>query len=252
MVEASGTGDAQPGAPERGEFARQLIVITVVALILRLAYVAFIRPHDAVLAPDAFLYHQGANLLADGRGFIDPYVFVNEGIVTPAADHPPVYMLYLAFFSFLGLTSPLAHMVASTFLGAATVVMVGLTGREVGGARVGLVAAALAALLGDLVLVDGSLQSESMAVLAVTTCIYFALRYRHHPSLRTAAGLGVLVGWAGMTRPEQFLLGPGRGAPRDPALGARPSRSSASDRFGRSRVHRDRAPVDRVQLHTIP
>ena len=136
MVEASGTGDAQPGAPERGEFARQLIVITVVALILRLAYVAFIRPHDAVLAPDAFLYHQGANLLADGRGFIDPYVFVNEGIVTPAADHPPVYMLYLAFFSFLGLTSPLAHMVASTFLGAATVVMVGLTGHEVGRAQV--------------------------------------------------------------------------------------------------------------------
>jgi 4-amino-4-deoxy-L-arabinose transferase-like glycosyltransferase len=188
-------------------FERRLATIAGAGLALRLVYVVAVRTHSGLPAPDAYLYHYGANLLAQGKGFIDPYVYRQLGLIRPAADHPPAYMLYLTIFSVLGFTSPLAHMLASTVLGTAAVVMVGLVGREVGGPRVGLLAAGLAAGFLDLVLVDGSLQSESMAVLAVTALVYAALRYRHHPTVRAAAGLGAILGWAGMTRPEQFVLG---------------------------------------------
>ena len=191
----------------RGDFERRLAVIAAVALAVRLTYILVVRTHDELPGPDAFLYHHGANLLADGHGFLDPYEYINRRVVEPAADHPPAYMLYLAVFSVLGFTSPLSHMLVSAVLGTLAVAAIGYVGREVGGPRTGLVAAGIAAVYADLVLVDGSLQSESMAVLVVTAFAYAALRYRHHPTVRAAAGLGALVGWAGMTRPEQFLLG---------------------------------------------
>ncbi len=203
LARATGRG----WAAERRGFEHRLALIAAGAFALRLVYIVFVRPHDTFLAPDAFLYHQGANLLSEGRGFIDPYEYLRRRVVKPAADHPPAYTLYLTIFSVLGLTTPLAHMIASAVLGTAAVAMVGLVGREVAGPRVGLVAAGIAAVYADLVLVDGSLQSESMAVLVVTGFTYAALRYKHHPTVRAAAGLGALVAWAGLTRPEQFLLG---------------------------------------------
>ena len=43
----------------------------------------------------------GANLLATGHGFINPYAFARHRIVQ-AADHPPLYLVYLAAFSLFG------------------------------------------------------------------------------------------------------------------------------------------------------
>lgn len=184
-----------------------MAVIAALGLAIRVLYVVRFRPHDLLPAPDAVLYHYGANLLAKGYGFIDPHAWLSQGINRPAADHPPAYMIYLAGFSLIGFSSVLAHMLASTLLGGATIVMVGLTGREVYGPKAGLAAAWLAALYPGLIAVDGLVQSETMAVLAVTTLAYVALRYRSGPTLAGAFGLGLLVGWAAMTRSEQLLLG---------------------------------------------
>jgi 4-amino-4-deoxy-L-arabinose transferase-like glycosyltransferase len=187
-------------------FPTKLACVTALGLLIRILYIVAIRPHRAIPSPDGFLYHQGANLLARGHGFIDPYEFARNHVVKPAADHPPAYLLYLAMYSAVGLRSPMAHMLASALLGAAAIAMTGLVGREVGGPRIGLAAAGFAAVYPGLVLADGALQAESMAVLVVTTFTYAALRYRSHPTVVAAAGLGALVGWAGLTRPEQYLL----------------------------------------------
>ena len=73
-----------------------------------------------------------------------------------AADHPPLYIVYLAMFSLVGLPSATAHMLASALVGVTTVVIVGLVGRELVGPRGGLIAAALAALYPNMWAYDGA------------------------------------------------------------------------------------------------
>ena len=106
---------------------------------------------DKPVGGDSFTYHYGANLLAQGHGFIDPLRYFLFGIVTPSAYHPPAYTVYLAAWSKIGVDGPLGHRMVSCLLGAAAVGVVGLIGRELGttrarGERIGLIAAALAAL----------------------------------------------------------------------------------------------------------
>ena len=109
------------------------------ALALRVVYV-FVYRRDFDPHGDAFFYHAGANLLADGKGFISPF-FVPAGLHRAAAEHPPLYIVFLAIPSVLGMKSVLTHLLWSCVLGAATVWLVGLLGRAVGGARVGIIAA---------------------------------------------------------------------------------------------------------------
>jgi hypothetical protein len=49
-----------------------LAIASVLGLALRLAYVLVIRRHDVPLESDSFFYSEGANLLVQGRGFIQP------------------------------------------------------------------------------------------------------------------------------------------------------------------------------------
>src|SRR6476661_7912070 len=114
-------------------FMRRLLTIVALGLAVRLVYALVEGPH-LVIAGDARTFHELANSIAGGHGFVRAF----DGRVT--ADHPPLYPLYLSLFSLVGLKSWAAHRVASCLLGAATVAVVGLLGRRVGGERAGLVA----------------------------------------------------------------------------------------------------------------
>lgn len=191
---------------ERARFRRWLVAITAVGLAIRVAYVLLAR-RDIVVGGDAIYYHFGANLLADGHGFIVPLEYA-RGLTLQAADHPPLYLLWLAFPSVFGLDTPVWHMLWSCLIGAATVAVVGLAGREIVGPRVGLLAAALAAVYPNIWSHDGFLQSESMAILASAVAILLAYRYWHRPSLGRMAVLGAVCGAAALTRSELLLLVP--------------------------------------------
>jgi 4-amino-4-deoxy-L-arabinose transferase-like glycosyltransferase len=191
---------------ERARFWRLLVLITVVGLAIRVAYVLIAR-RDIVVGGDAIYYHFGANLLADGHGFIVP-LDLARGLTRQAADHPPLYLLWLAFPSKLGLDTPVWHMLWSCLLGAGTIVVVGLAGREISGARVGLLAAGLAAIYPNIWSHDGFLQSETMAILAASAAILLAYRYWHRPSLGRITALGAVCGAAALTRSELLLLVP--------------------------------------------
>ena len=100
-----------------GPTARRCVVVG--ALVLRVVYVFAYRrnfdPHG-----DAFFYHAGANLLAEGKGFISPF-YVQLGLHRAAAEHPPLYIIFLAIPSVLGMKSVMAHLLWSCVLGTATV-----------------------------------------------------------------------------------------------------------------------------------
>lgn len=193
--------------PQARRFAWWLTIITVGGFLLRIAYV-LVERRDFTFAGDATFYHQGANLLADGRGFISPFELESSGRVVEAADHPPLYLIWLSIPSFVGLDTELSHVLWSCVLGAGTIALVGLLGREVAGGRVGLIAAALAAVYPNIWWHDGALMSETMAIFVATLTVLLAYRYRRAPSTGRAVTLGIACGLAALTRAELLLLVP--------------------------------------------
>ena len=117
-------------------FARSLSAITAIGLVVRIVYVLGFR-RDTTVGGDAYFYHYGANLLVHGKGFIAPLQYIALHIRLEAADHPPLYVLFLAIPSAIGLGTTLAHMLWSACLGTATVALTGLVGRRVAGNRAG-------------------------------------------------------------------------------------------------------------------
>jgi hypothetical protein len=192
---------------ERQRFWWALGLVTVLAVVTRVAYVLAVRRHDPLLG-DAYFYHHAANLLADGEGFIVPLDKLVGGQVNQAADHPPLFVLYLAAWSLVGLDTATAHMVAGALLGSAAVVLVGLVGRRVAGPAVGVVAAGIAAVYPNLWGWDGMVLSEPAAVVAVCLVLLAAWRFHEAPTVPAAVVLGAAIGVAGLARAELLFLGP--------------------------------------------
>lgn len=187
-------------APRPG-FARRLGAIVAGALALRLLYVLVLTPHLRGLG-DATYYHELANVLADGRGFVDP------GNGTATALHPPLFPLLLTPFAKLGLGTYMGQRVVVSLVGAATVAVVGLLGRRLAGSRAGLIAAALAAASPVLISADSAVMSETLLGLLVALTALAAYRLVDAPSLGRAALVGAGIGLAALTRGEALLLLP--------------------------------------------
>lgn len=188
-------------------------------------YVLTIAP--TTVSGDALYYHYGANALADGAGYSDPYrwywdvreeipladgtVHVEEtaaGTREPTAAHPPAFVTYLGAFSAIGLTSERAHQLATVLLGTATIVLAGLVGRSLAGERVGLLAAAITAVYANIWISDGLVMSESMSILLTFATTWAALVFWRRPTIRTAIIFGAVGGLAALARAELVLYVP--------------------------------------------
>ncbi len=187
-------------------FRLALPSIVAASLALRVAYVFAYRrnfdPHG-----DAYFYHAGANLLAEGKGFISPF-FVQQGLHRAAAEHPPLYIIFLAIPSVLGMKSVLTHLLWSCLLGSGTVWVIGLLGRAVCGARAGIVAAVLAAAYPNLWAPDGMLQAETLSMFAAAVTLLFAYAYWRHPTGRRLVLVGAACAFGALARSELILLVP--------------------------------------------
>lgn len=201
--DASGGVDA---GPRRASLRWWLVLggICLAAFGLRVGY-TFGWHHLETVAGDAYYYHHGANLLADGHGFVHPYAW-DDGVSMPGADHPPGYILALAVPSLVGLRTIIDHQVFSCLLGTATVLGVGIAGRRIAGGRAGLVAAALAAVYPAIWLNDAALMSETLALLCGVVVIIAAYRAWERPSARRFVEVGAAVGLASLARAETIML----------------------------------------------
>jgi 4-amino-4-deoxy-L-arabinose transferase-like glycosyltransferase len=188
-----------------GSFRARIALIAVAGLAVRLAYL-FGPARDVKGFGDFYFFHRGANLIADGHWFVDPAVQMGGGDLLPSAIHPPLWELALSGVSWLGATGYLAHRAFGCLIGAVTIVLVGLLGRRIGGDRVGLLAAVLAAAYPVLIGADGSLMSESLYGLLITAALLLALRLRERQDVRTAAALGAVIALAALTRSEALIL----------------------------------------------
>jgi hypothetical protein len=205
----------------RRRFFVLLGLITLLGFAVRLAYLLIVK-WDQSIWGDAFTYHYTANGIADGLGFQswvpDVYTPVTRGVPTVlglhahangvAAENPPLFPLYLSAFSFVGLRSFHAHMVAQTLLGVASVFVMGLVGRKVWSPRVGLWAALIAAVYANFWVYDPLVISESMGILAGALMVLMAYRAWDKPTLKNMVWLGITFGLASLVRSEFVLLTP--------------------------------------------
>ena len=201
---STGSTTAASAGPTVRRFGLWLLVITAVALVVRLAYVWFVYRYRTI-GGDPVYYHLGGNLLADGQGFINP-LSQARGVIEQGADHPPVYIVYLAVFSLIGIRSITGHMLVSCLLGAASVTVGGLAGRRIAGPRMGLIAAALMAVYPNVWRFDAMVLSETMVIFLVNVTILLAYRYLDGPSVGRLALVGLAVALCALTRSELVLL----------------------------------------------
>jgi 4-amino-4-deoxy-L-arabinose transferase-like glycosyltransferase len=183
-----------------------LAVVTLGGLALRLGHIAVDR-WDLVPSGDARYYHDTANFVADGHGIINPFLY-EDGVELAAADHPPLYTAYLSFFSLFGLRTANQHIIVSALLGTATIVLAGLIGRQLGGDRIGLLAAVFAAVYPNVWRHDAMLMSETIAVFCTALTVWLAYRYLARPTAVNIVLVGAAIGLATLARSELILLAP--------------------------------------------
>jgi 4-amino-4-deoxy-L-arabinose transferase-like glycosyltransferase len=188
-------------------FRARLAGIVALGVALRLVHVLAIAPSTAIFT-DGYFFHWVGKAVADGHGYVNPTELFFKGHSVATATHPPLYTLVIAAATKLGITGDEAQRSLGCLFGAGTIALVGMLGRRVAGAPVGLIAAGIAACYPLLIAADGALMSETLYGLLIALVLLAAYRLRDEPSAWRAVALGVAVGLAALTRPEALLLLP--------------------------------------------
>jgi 4-amino-4-deoxy-L-arabinose transferase-like glycosyltransferase len=216
MEPASSPTHVAPGSASEGDngtgesksFYIWLGLAIALGLAVRLIY-AYHDKWDSGIGGDSAYYHYQANALARGLGFVDPWSWaLRHTGVHAGAEHPPLYTMYLAIPSWLGFDTYHEHMIAGCILGSLTCGVVGLAGRAVAGARVGIVAALIAAVYVNLWVNDPLVLSETITTFVLAFAVLFAYRFWRDPSWRNASFFGLSCGFAMLARAEIALYLP--------------------------------------------
>ena len=186
-----------------------IAALFAVGLVIRLASV-LARPHLAP-AGDPLEYVGQANLLVEGKGWIEPLVYAHHGLQVQTAKLPPLFTLLMAVCSLAGFKSFLAHRIWSAVLGSTAVPVAAMLGREmsgnkVDGRKVGVLAAGIVAVYPNMWMSDGLAMSETISPILAMLVLWAAYRMWKRPTARRAASLGLAVGFAGLARDELLLL----------------------------------------------
>ncbi len=204
-----GAQSARTGAPPDPGGTRRwwtsLGIITLLAFGIRLGTVLG-RP-DRRPGGDAYYFHNAANLLVEGYGFIDPWHYnLHPHQYVQIADWPPLFVFVLAATSVVGLKTFFAHRVWCCIIGAVAVTVCGLTGREIAGRRAGLLAAFLVAVYPNIWMSDELALSETLSPLLVAAVVLCAYRFWKQPGMCRMLILGAVIGVAILGRDELALL----------------------------------------------
>ncbi len=192
-MQADERDTARPGRRESAALA----CIATVALALRLAAVLLV-PTEPV--SDFWSYFQrGINLADRGRYEAIPG--------RPSATFPPGYALLLSGVFRVTSDRLLAAKLTNCVLGAAAVILVGVLGRRLWGAPVGLVAAAVLALYPRAVFLPCLVASENLLtpLLLLFALVVAGLGSSRRP-IRKAGAAGFIAGLMALTRQAAYPI----------------------------------------------
>jgi 4-amino-4-deoxy-L-arabinose transferase-like glycosyltransferase len=195
----------RPSWPVRWRWQLWLASWTAVGLAIRIGSVLG-RPNRPA-GGDAYYYHTAANLLAEGKGFINPFLYYGAHQTVQTASFPPGFVFLLAPAALIGFKSYFAQRIWCCVIGAGAIAVGGLAGREIAGRRVGLIAAALLAVYPNIWMSDEIGLSETLTPLLVALVLLTAYRFWKDPGLRTVIWFGLSIGVATLSRDELSMLG---------------------------------------------
>ena len=179
-------------------FGWMLGALVALGAAVRLTYV--LTDSRVWIGGDGFDYHLSALRLADGLG----YTSINDG--GPIAHHPPGWVTFLGAVSWLGARSQRDHQLATVAIGLVVIALTGLVGRRYFNARVGLVAALIAALYPGFWVLEGNMLSEPLALVFIGCFMLVIADLRDRPTLGRSVVLGVISGLLALTRSEELGL----------------------------------------------
>jgi 4-amino-4-deoxy-L-arabinose transferase-like glycosyltransferase len=191
--------DPAPGAAIPGWFWPALIATTVAGAAVRVAFA--VSQFSRSLPGDGQFYYETGKLVANGTGF-ESQTFTGALHLIPTAQHPPVLPAVLAVLDLIGVQSVDAQRIVLSLVAAAAVPLMGLLGRKLSGAAVGLVAAGIAAVSPLWFQPSGILMSESLYLIAIPAMLLLALGCLERPSIWRFAALGASIGLAALIRSE--------------------------------------------------
>lgn len=214
--ESEGEVGREPAGASRGAFvslldrmairlgtreARLLLFIFLLALVLRLVFIAFVDPNPREGYPDdSLFYDHTAYWLAKGEGYIHLHGF-------PTAQWPPGYSLVLG-----GVYKAFGHHVIlgkllNALFGAATCVVVYAIGARVFDRRVALVAALILALFPSQVFGATLIMSEVFWSFVMMLFLLGVLRFTLGPGPPWRfAVVGLVLGLVSLIRGETVLF----------------------------------------------
>jgi hypothetical protein len=156
-------------------------------------------------AHDGVRYDALAARLAAGLGYTAAWP---NGAVTVVAHYPVGYPAMLAAaYAVLG-RSVVAAGVLNAVLGALTALAVHRAAARVGGARAALAAGIAVALHPGLVLYAPGIMTECATAALVTAAAWIAVSCEGKGRAAKLVALGIVVGAAGLVRPQSLLLAP--------------------------------------------
>jgi 4-amino-4-deoxy-L-arabinose transferase-like glycosyltransferase len=185
--------------PDAGPTARQLLLLTIAGFLARAAFV---------------LLEPATHPVADERTWIN---WALESLVTPRVSfsplrthmifYPPLYPYFIAVLFALFQTLQAVKW-AQVVVGALLIPAVGRVGGRAFGARVGLLAAAIAAFYPELVWFAAHFWSETLFLTLLWWAIERLVASDARGSARAAAAAGLLWGLAILTRETILYLTP--------------------------------------------
>ena len=193
--------------PSAVAFRRFVPPIAVLALVIRVAYAVLWR-FDTGLKYDGPIYRSRAIMLNFGRGVIDPDWWNFHNTAAQGAIHPPGNMLILAAGQKLGFGTDHRWQLLGCLVGTLTVVVVAFAGRAVAGPRVGVIAAAIAAVHPGFWSFDPTVMAETPGQLFTALTLLLAYRFWDRPSPARAGWMAGAAALAALTRSEQLVLVP--------------------------------------------
>ncbi len=197
-----------------GARAVQIIVsVGLAGWFLRIAAVLWYRPTCTTgaadcykLAGDAYYHHHQADLISKGHWFINPHEYIVNGHILDSAGDPPLYALYLAFWSRVGLDGVTDHRLVSTLAGLALVVSLGMLVRCLAGDLPGIIAAVLAALHPLMWINDMMLLSEGLYQPLIVAVLWAGYAWVEKPTTKRIVICGAVISIAALTRAEALAL----------------------------------------------
>ncbi len=151
---------------------------------------------------DGFDYHFSALRLADGLGYTSAF----GDIGAQTAHHPPGWVTVLGAVSWLGARSFRDHELVAVAFGLGVVALAGLIGRRYFNARVGLIAALLAAVYPGFWVLEGNVLSEPLGLFVLGLFMLAMFDLRKSPTLARSALVGAVCGVVALVRSEEIFL----------------------------------------------